>query len=188
LSWNAVPWGLSYQLNRNSTHPQVSSETIITTNTSYVDPLPINVEVSWEFFGNISYTVQAVNYQYVASPSSNAIVYNEDSYGIGGGLLKLEEGENLPEKFALINNYPNPFNPTSTIRYDLPERADVTLTVYNMLGKRVATLLDGMIQPGQHETLFDASALSSGNYIARFTAIGVSGKTFEESMNMQLIK
>lgn len=129
-----------------------------------------------------------MNFQDVASPSSNAIVYNEDSFGTGGGLLKLEEGENLPKKFALINNYPNPFNPTSTIRYDLPERANVTLAVYNMLGKRVATLLDGMIQPGQHETMFDASALSSGNYIARFTAIGVSGETFEESMNMQLVK
>ena len=184
LSWNAVPWGLSYQLNRNSTHPQVSSETIITANTSYVDPLTINVEVSWEFFGNISYTVQAVNYQDVASPTSNAIVYNEDSFGIGGGFFKLDEGENLPEKFALINNYPNPFNPTSTIRYNLPERADVTLAVYNMLGKRVATLIDGEIQPGGQEVVFDASALSSGNYIARFTAIGVSGETFERSMNM----
>jgi hypothetical protein len=57
-----------------------------------------------------------------------------------------------------------------------------------MLGQRVATLVDGEIQPGRHDAVFDASALSSGNYIARFTAIGTSGEAFEESMNMQLVK
>jgi len=98
------------------------------------------------------------------------------------------EAPSLPEEFSLTQNYPNPFNPSSTIRYELPERAEVSLAVYNMLGQRVAMLIDREIQPGRHEAVFDASALSSGNYIARFTATGTSGEQFVQSLNMQLVK
>lgn len=104
------------------------------------------------------------------------------------GSSTLSASTDTPESFDLTQNYPNPFNPSSTIRYALPERADVSLTVYNMLGQRVATLVEGEIQPGRHDAIFDASALSSGNYIARFTAIGISGDTYEQSFNMQLVK
>jgi len=98
------------------------------------------------------------------------------------------EATSLPDEFSLTQNYPNPFNPSSTIRYELPERAEVTLSVYNMLGQRVAMLIDGEIQPGRHDAVFDASALSSGNYIARFSASGISGEQFVQSLNMQLVK
>jgi hypothetical protein len=57
-----------------------------------------------------------------------------------------------------------------------------------MLGQRVAMLIDEEIQPGRHEAVFDASGLSSGNYIARFTATGTSGEQFVQSLNMQLVK
>ncbi|CAN5316428.1 hypothetical protein BH23BAC3_BH23BAC3_34900 [soil metagenome] len=96
--------------------------------------------------------------------------------------------ESIPESYTLSQNYPNPFNPSSTIRYELPERAEVSLAVYNMLGQRVALLVNREIQPGRHETVFDASALSSGNYIARFSARGSSGEQFVQTLNMQLVK
>lgn len=98
------------------------------------------------------------------------------------------EAPSLPEEFSLTQNYPNPFNPSSTILYELPERAEVTLSVYNMLGQRVALLIDGEVQPGRHEAVFEASNLSSGNYIARFSARGTSGESFEQTLNMQLVK
>ncbi|CAN5219495.1 hypothetical protein BH23BAC3_BH23BAC3_33160 [soil metagenome] len=104
------------------------------------------------------------------------------------GWSMVAEDSSLPEEFSLSQNYPNPFNPSSTIRYELPERAEVSLAVYNMLGQRVALLVNREIQPGRHEATFDASALSSGNYIARFSALGTSGEPFEQTLNMQLVK
>jgi len=104
------------------------------------------------------------------------------------GWSMVAEDSSLPDEFSLTQNYPNPFNPFSTIRYELPERAEVTLSVYNMLGQRVALLVDGEVQPGRHEAVFEASNLSSGNYIARFSASGNSGEKFTQTLNMQLVK
>jgi len=94
----------------------------------------------------------------------------------------------LPEEFALTQNYPNPFNPSTTISYDLPEQADVRMEVYNMLGQRVALLVDGLVQPGSHTAVFDASNLSSGTYLLRMDAQGSSGTRFNRTMGMQLVK
>ncbi len=94
----------------------------------------------------------------------------------------------LPEAFALTQNYPNPFNPATTISYDLPEQADVRMEVYNMLGQRVALLVDGQVQAGSHTAVFDASNLSSGTYLLRMDAQGSSGTRFNRTMGMQLVK
>ena len=72
-----------------------------------------------------------------------------------------------PASFALDANYPNPFNPSTTIRFTLPEQADVHLAVYDMLGRRVATLQDGPLNVGTHNIVFDATNLPSGVYLYR---------------------
>lgn len=137
-----------------------------------------------------SHTAGSPNGEYVRVVVQDQYPHTEEAqqYFTILGWSMQAEGPSLPDEFSLTQNYPNPFNPSSTIRYELPERAEVSLAVYNMLGQRVALLIDGEIQPGQHEAVFDASALSSGNYIARFNARGISGESFEQTLNMQLVK
>ena len=76
----------------------------------------------------------------------------------------------LPTQWVLYECYPNPFNPSTTIRYGLPSRSHVTLTVFNTLGQQVAVLQNGEQQAGYHEVRFDASGLASGVYLYRLTA------------------
>lgn len=75
-----------------------------------------------------------------------------------------------PTSFALMQNYPNPFNPTTTIRFTIPEKVKVTLDVYNLIGQKVATLVNDELNAGQHEVKFDGSNLSSGIYLYKIQA------------------
>lgn len=87
----------------------------------------------------------------------------------------------LPRSASLNPNYPNPFNPTTTLSYELAEDANVTLTVWNMIGQRVSTLVDGMVEAGSHTQTWNASDMPSGIYIARFE---VDGKVFTRKMTL----
>jgi hypothetical protein len=81
--------------------------------------------------------------------------------------------------FGLSQNYPNPFNPVTTIAYSLPAETEVRLTVYNMVGQKVATLVDGSVSAGSHTVQFDASSLTSGIYIYR---LQTADKTFTRKL------
>jgi hypothetical protein len=78
----------------------------------------------------------------------------------------------LPTEFSLSQNYPNPFNPSTVIEFALPQSANVSLTIYNSIGEKVAELLKGNMNSGKHSVTFDASNLSSGIYFYRISAIG----------------
>ena len=71
----------------------------------------------------------------------------------------------LPKTYKLYGNYPNPFNPTTTINYQLPTTSHLTIKVYNLLGKEVATLVDDVKQAGSHSVTFDGSGLAGGVYL-----------------------
>ncbi len=83
-----------------------------------------------------------------------------------------EYDSELPNEIALSQNYPNPFNPVTTIGYELPADTEVVLSVYNTLGQRVKTLVDGQVEAGMHQVSFDGSNLASGVYIYRLQADG----------------
>lgn len=82
----------------------------------------------------------------------------------------VEDMDGLPRSVHLHNNYPNPFNPATTIKFDLPTETHVTLTVYNLLGQRVSVLVNGQVDAGYHQVQFDASRLASGTYLYRLEA------------------
>lgn len=85
-----------------------------------------------------------------------------------------EGGDMVPMEFALHQNYPNPFNPTTHIAFDLPARSFVSLDVYDLLGRRVATLAEGIMESGRHELDWDASGHPSGMYLYRLKTDGAT--------------
>ncbi len=89
----------------------------------------------------------------------------------------------LPVAFALNQNYPNPFNPTTTLSFDLPLAAHVELTVYDMLGREVARIVNEMLPAGTYVRTFDAGGLASGVYIYRLRA-----KAYSSARRMVLLK
>jgi hypothetical protein len=91
-------------------------------------------------------------------------------YYTSKGFVGVSEAPRLPDQPALYQNFPNPFNPSTTIRYALTKSTSVTLAVFNTLGQEVAVLVHGEEQPGYHEARFDATTLSSGVYLCRLTA------------------
>lgn len=104
-------------------------------------------------------------------PTKGFIVFDDlRAVTMGQATSSQEElAASIPEKMELDQNYPNPFNPSTNISYALPQRSKVTLKVYDMLGREVATLFSGTKVQGQHSLKFDASTLSSGIYLYRLT-------------------
>ncbi|MFB0517049.1 MAG: FlgD immunoglobulin-like domain containing protein [Candidatus Neomarinimicrobiota bacterium] len=108
-------------------------------------------------------------------------------------LIELLSTENisegyLPKAYSLKQNHPNPFNPATTILYELPHASEVSLIVYDLLGREVATLVDGYQEPGYYQALWDGRdqtgrSVPSGVYIARLVTKGHS-----KSIKMLLLK
>ncbi len=104
------------------------------------------------------------------------------------GLVKIATsvevaGGDNPRTFVLSQNYPNPFNPTTQIKYWVPEQSYVSLKVYDLLGQEVATLFEGIRQPGNYEAKFDGSRLASGVYFYQLRA-----NSFVETKRFMLLK
>ena len=99
------------------------------------------------------------------------------------GFTSVEREKKIPQQYALGNNYPNPFNPITTIAYDLPKVSNVKIEVFNMLGQKVALVIDKKQPAGCYKIQFDAGFLASGLYYYRIEA-----DEFIQTKKMVLLK
>jgi hypothetical protein len=136
---------------------------------------------------NPSFTLVTNNYKNINAFSNAAPVWEDiDNDGdpdlfignIKGGLLYYQNNDiigievistEIPLQFNLYQNFPNPFNPTTRIKYDLHKTGEVTLQVFDISGKLLSTLVSGKQQAGSYQYTFNAQGLSSGVYIYRIT-------------------
>jgi len=144
----------------------------------------------YEYVGTDGYTNDLLWYDVRAYYSTEGTYSDPDYQAVYGRLeaSKVEEGQvasisnELPAEYS-ISNYPNPFNPTTTISYRLPESGFVTVKVYDLLGKEISTLVNGNKNAGYHNVSFDAGRLTNGIYIYTINA----GK-YSKSKKMILMK
>ncbi|MGA7160847.1 MAG: endo-1,4-beta-xylanase [Bacteroidota bacterium] len=102
--------------------------------------------------------------------SAGAGQFSAVSFFKTGTLLDVKEANAYPKKFTLFQNYPNPFNPTTVISYQIADNSFVTLSVYDIIGREVKTLVNGPKSAGSYEIQFDGSTLPSGVYYYRLQA------------------
>jgi hypothetical protein len=119
------------------------------------------------------------------STTRSELLENTVHYLLSGGevMVPQQEMQSTPNRYELAPNYPNPFNPTTSIRYGLPREVMVRLEVFNILGQRVATLVDQVQKPGFYNILWDAAPLSSGIYFYRLDA-----EEFSQTRKMVLLR
>ncbi len=111
-----------------------------------------------------------------------------------GFLTGLKEPPMLPAAYELKQNFPNPFNPSTTITYALPRQSHVVLIIYNILGQEVVRLVDGMEEPGTKSVMWNGhsaagSSVSSGVYFYRLEAAeGESAERFAQVRRLMVLK
>jgi len=125
-----------------------------------------NFSIRWsDTFGFTSVYQWEENLRYALKGAViNEVVYGDTTLSF---TVSNEVTQNIPVKPELHQNYPNPFNPATTISYQIPENMHVSLEIYDLLGRRVALLADGIKPAGFHQVEFDASGYASGVYIYR---------------------
>jgi len=127
-------------------------------------------------------------------PMTYLITYNDElevfdivltDFEYRAGVVQVVEntGGAVPESFVLLQNYPNPFNPSTTIGFSIPERTRVNLTIYDILGRKVTTLVDEELPAGDYSTRFDAHNLTSGVYLYQLRA-----GEYVETKRLMLVK
>ncbi|MCK4606507.1 MAG: T9SS type A sorting domain-containing protein [candidate division Zixibacteria bacterium] len=113
----------------------------------------------------------------------SAMVAQDGLTALGARIDNAMKPTSTPASFALHQNYPNPFNPVTQISFALPRAASVRLEVYNIMGQKVATLLDETLEAGEHSAMWDGSTVASGVYFYRLN----TGE-FSETRKMMLLK
>ena len=108
--------------------------------------------------------------RYTAWKAQEAAENTQIKSWFDNGITGVEEGPGIAVRFELGQNYPNPFNPTTTIHYSILKSGPISLRVYDLLGREVATLFSGIQDAGEHTATFDATKVSSGVYFYRLQA------------------
>lgn len=124
-------------------------------------------------------TSQATTLSYAPSASTQWVTYHYPMSSI----LTLNPVKPVPATYKLYQNYPNPFNPKTTIKFDLPHTVNVTIKIYDLLGREIVTLLNDKVNAGSHTVEFTPTNLASGIYFYRLVA-----GDYTEVKKMALIK
>lgn len=157
-------------------HPMGNDTPIkITRPSAWIDTSKIHVYANWPSgSGEITATISQEHIQFglIRNVSGNTVSRYEIIYS---GTVLSTNGSQRPVRFELFQNYPNPFNPVTTVRYGLPERAEVTLVIYDILGRKVRTLVQGSQEPGYKSVTWDGTndigeQVSAGLYLYRIRA------------------
>lgn len=137
-------------------------------------------------------TTETRNYSFVDNKlDAGKYIYRLKQIDLDGSFEYSNEVEvNIaaPSVFALNQNYPNPFNPSTKINFSLAVDSKVTLTVFNILGQKISTLVNSNYGAGVHAVAFDATKLNSGIYIYKMEAAGIDGSSFTATKKMMLTK
>jgi hypothetical protein len=177
--WHPTVYTVNYflQVATDSLFTQiVASVTVDTTSVQISDTLESNTKYYWHVR---SWNAEAWSYYSVTAYFT--IAASVGVKGIAG----------IPNEYALFQNFPNPFNPFTQIKYSIPKSSYVSLKIYNLLGKEVATLFDGVQQTGNYIATFNGTGLSSGVYLFRLHASQTDGgqaKNFVETKKLILLK
>jgi len=158
LIWHAAEAATSYkvQVALNSVFTTAVVDTTVADTLVQLPPLAANTRFYWR--------VSAIN-EHGASEYSTAV-----NFTTGDQIVAVFERAETPLAFQLAQNYPNPFNPTTHIKYAIPHYGKVSLKVYDLLGKEVATLFEGVRQSGNYFALFDGRELANGVYLYQLKA------------------
>jgi endo-1,4-beta-xylanase len=171
LVWRSAASALSYRV-QVSTLPNFSPilvDTTLADTTVQLAPLS-------------AFTVY--NWRVLASNDSGPSSYSSAAwFRTGDQIVAVEESRRMPTEVALEQNFPNPFNPATVVRYQLPVGGEVRLAVFDVMGREVAELASGRKPAGSYEVRFNASSLASGVYLCRLTAGG-----FTRTMKMVLAR
>jgi len=146
-----------------------------------VQDTTITENISLDYPGRrVNLGISAVNFPNSTRYTLERWFFGEDSGEVRIAKVSVQEnsatvGQNLPSVYALHPNHPNPFNPSTQIRFDLPEASNVTLVIYDILGRQVTKLVKGEYEAGYHSVTWNASSFASGIYLARFVASNANG-------------
>jgi len=138
------------------------------------------VNLEWDFEGINSTIILGDNFSNITSP---------ENHFTQGDYTGLDNSVEIPSVFSLSQNYPNPFNPSTTISFNLPSESEVNLSIYNILGQLVKTLVNNRLQAGSYSVKFESSSgsIASGVYIYRISAKSGNNE-FSETRKMILTK
>ena len=179
LDWSSVSFAASYRIqiaNDSMFTSMVFDTSSVNRDSLRVRPglLTLNTKYFWR--------VNAAN---VSGTGQWSSVWNFRTSSVGINIT----GNVIPDEFKLYTNYPNPFNPTTKIRFEIPKASVgqtflfVTIKVFDIMGREIATLVNEVLAPGTYEATFDGTALSSGTYFYKLT----SG-SFSQTKKLTLLK
>ncbi len=174
LRWRSSETATSYrvQVSDNSLFAPLTADTTVADTVLTMIPLAADTRFYWR--------VRGIN-QHGASDYSAAA-----SFITGNQIVSVAEHGGVPSEFSLSQNYPNPFNPSTIIRYDVAATAHVTITIYDLLGRVVSRLVDGIQSPNTYTVQWRPSVQSSGTYLCRLEVKSQDGSTGYSSVRKLL--